>query len=267
MQTKTITYKGKPASYLIAGAGKPVVLLHGFGETVSVWRRQIEALEALCQLIIPGIPGGGLSEFNAELTSLDDYAYLLKEILQAEGIKSCVLFGHSMGGYIALSFAARFPEMLLAMGLIHSSAFADNGDKIATRKKSIDFIRAHDAAEYFNTSIPGLFSEETILKEPSLPRELINSVSDLLPAALAQQQQAMIDRPDRTDMLRMFDKPVLFIIGQYDKAVPFEAAMKQCYLPAVSHVHILRHSGHMGMWEEREKTNAAMAGFLAAIEQ
>ena len=266
MQTKTITYKNHSVSYHIGGTGKTVLLIHGFGETADVWQNQISFLEQSFQIIVPGIPGGGLSEYNPELSSLEDYADVIKSILDAESIQDCTMFGHSMGGYIVLVFAALFPERLNRFGLIHSSAFADNEEKIATRKKSIDFILNNGSEAYFKASVPGLFSETTAQEQPQLIQELISSIRILLPEALAQHQNAMISRPDRTETLKKSSGPVLFVIGQNDKAIPFDAAMKQCYLPEISHIHILRRSGHMGMWEEPEKVNAAMAGFLAAID-
>ena len=73
--------------------------------------------------------------------------------------------------------------------------------------------------------------------------------------AIIQYYQAMINRPDRTHVLKNFSNPILFIIGQHDKAVPFQQSMQQCYLPNQSHIHILRNSAHMGMLEEAEKVN------------
>ena len=68
----------------------------------------------------------------------------------------------------------------------------------------------------------------------------------------------MINRPDRTHVLRNFSKPTLFIIGEHYKAVPFDQSMQQCYLPDQSHIHILRNSAHMGMFEEADKVNQAL---------
>ncbi|MEP6676170.1 MAG: alpha/beta hydrolase [Ferruginibacter sp.] len=265
MQTKMISYRNQPLSYQLTGSGLPVVLVHGFGETVDVWQQQVHHLEKKYRLILPGISGSGLSVYNPELISLDDYAGSIKTILEAENIPVCAMLGHSMGGYIAMAFAVNFPKMLNALGLMHSSAAADNQEKIATRKKSIEFILSNGSAAYFKTSVPGLFSEKWAAANPLAVQELIEQVSFLLPEALAQQQQAMIGRPDRTEVLKNFSRPVLFIMGKQDKAVPFDIIMPQCYLPAESHIHILEQSGHMGMWEEPEKTNAALTGFLGRI--
>ena len=80
--------------------------------------------------------------------------------------------------------------------------------------------------------------------------------------ALAQYYQAMIDRPDRTAVLKNAGCPVLFIIGEYDMAVPFQQGLQQSYLPARSHINILRNSAHMGMLEETKKVNEILVEFL-----
>ena len=72
----------------------------------------------------------------------------------------------------------------------------------------------------------------------------------------------MINRPDRTAVLKNFGKPILFIIGEHDLAVPFQQSMQQCYLPGQAHIHILRNSAHMGMLEEADKVNRALLQFI-----
>ena len=73
----------------------------------------------------------------------------------------------------------------------------------------------------------------------------------------------MIQRPDRTSVLKSFQQPVLFIIGKQDIAVPLQSSLEQCHLPSVSHIHILQNSGHIGMWEEKHEATAFLLNFLA----
>ncbi len=54
-------------------------------------------------------------------------------------------------------------------------------------------------------------------------------------------------------------------MGQHDKAVQFEQTLAQSHLPQQSHIHILRHSAHMEMWEEAEKTNTVLFDFLKVV--
>jgi pimeloyl-ACP methyl ester carboxylesterase len=93
---------------------------------------------------------------------------------------------------------------------------------------------------------------------------LIDEGKKFRPEALIQYYQAMINRPDRTGVLKNFKKPVLFIIGEKDNAIPLQTSLQQCHLPAISHVHILN-TGHMGMVEESRLSLNMIESFLQNI--
>ncbi|MGF2414644.1 alpha/beta fold hydrolase [Ferruginibacter sp.] len=268
MQQKQITYNSANLFYRVTGKGKPVILLHGFGEDGEIWNRQIEFLNDHFQLIVPDLPGSGKSELIEDM-SIEGMAESIKAIIdfelfrfplqRAEGV--CII-GHSMGGYITLALAQKYPELLSAFGLFSSSAFADSEEKKEARLKSIAFVKNNGAYEFLKTSIPGLFDENWSKYHQQEIVGLVERSKQFSADAIIKYYQAMIARPDRTEVFTTFSGPVLFIIGEHDKAVPFEQSMQQCYLPAQSHVHILRNSAHMGMWEETDKANAALLQFL-----
>lgn len=91
---------------------------------------------------------------------------------------------------------------------------------------------------------------------------LVEKSKNFTSDALVQYYQAMIARHDKTEVLKNFSRPVLFIIGVHDNAVPFAQSLKQSFLPNLSYIHILRNSAHMGMWEEADRVNAALLEFL-----
>jgi len=72
----------------------------------------------------------------------------------------------------------------------------------------------------------------------------------------------MIQRPDRTAILRNSTLPVLFIAGAFDNAVQLSDVLKLCHLPSLSYIHMLAYSGHMGMLEESEKSNLILKDFF-----
>jgi len=80
------------------------------------------------------------------------------------------------------------------------------------------------------------------------------------PLAPEKYQQAMMRREDRTQVLKRFVKPMLFIIGKQDNAISFADGLELCHLLSLSYIHILEKSGHMGMLEEVEKTNWMLNG-------
>lgn len=218
-------------------------------------------LQSNYHLIIPDLPGSGASELiREEGTDIETYADCIRHILDEENISTCVMIGHSMGGYITLSFCEQFSDRLLAWGLFHSTAYADTEEKKLTRKKAIEFILQHGSGAFLQTSIPGLFADQASSNQ--MISELVHKGQDFDKEALLQYYEAMIGRPDRTKQLTNSDCPVLIILGEYDQAVPVRQGLEQCHLPEKASVHILRNSGHMGMLEETEKSNEILAFFL-----
>jgi len=238
------------------------VLLHGFGEDSTVWDFQKVTLQQHFQLIIPDLPGSGRSPLLADV-SMEALADAVYFILKNEGIEHCILIGHSMGGYITLAFAEKYTTLLKGFGLFHSSAFADDAEKITTRKKGIGFIREHGAFNFLKTSTPNLYSPATKEQQPSLIDEQIAASAGFSDKALIAYYEAMIMRPDRTEILRRAAIPVLLILGRHDTAIPLQAGLAQCYLPQLAYIHLLDQSGHMGMHEEPEICGVILTKYLS----
>lgn len=264
MTNKEIQIEGKKIFYCVTGSGKPVMLVHGFGEDRTVWKHQKDYLNNKFKLIIPDLPGSGLSEITDDM-SMEGMAEVLHSIIHEENIDKCVMIGHSMGGYITLAFAEMYWNHLSAFGLFHSTAYADTEEKKATRQKGIAFIKEHGTFAFLKNVTPNLFSTQTKDKKPELIDEQINSSDNFSPTALVSYYQAMIERPDRTAILKQSTVPVLFIIGKYDNAVSPADTLKQCHLPGISYIHMLNQSGHMGMLEEPQQSNQILEKFLLDI--
>lgn len=264
MTKKLLPYNNSTLHYNVGGEGKTVLLLHGFAEDSSIWDDFIPGLSAHYNLIVPDIPGSGKSTLLQETqVGLEEYADSVHFILAKENVEQCCMIGHSMGGYITLAFAEKYPGMLEGIGLFHSSAYADDEQKKETRKKAIEFIKEKGSNAFLKTSIPGLFADAE--KSKSAIDGLIEKGKQFSPEALTQYYEAMITRPDRTAILKSVLSPVLFIMGELDKAVPFEHSLQQSFLPEESHIHILRNSAHMGMLEEKEKSFNSLAHFLHSV--
>lgn len=271
MTGKYLRLQNKQVFYTVLGAGKPVVLVHGFAEDSDVWRHQLAALAQHYLLIIPDLPGSGGSDLLEDM-SIEGMAECVKKILDQElpnqkEENSIIMIGHSMGGYITLAFAEKYAGWLQGFGLFHSTAFADSEEKKTARRRSIEFMQKNGSEEFIKQSTPNLFTEAYRIKNGDKVAAMIARYSNFEQQALVAYYEAMIQRPNRTAVLRSFGKPILFIIGKNDKAIPFEDSMKQCHIPQVATVEILDASAHMGMWEEKEKTNQVLLSFLQQLQQ
>ena len=171
-----------------------------------------------------------------------------------------------MGGYITLAFAEKYPELLRAFGLFHSSAFADTEEKKETRRKGIAFIKQHGGGKFIEQATPNLFSDNTKQKSPEMVSDLVKKYTNFSGKSLVSYYDAMISRPDRTNILKKFDGPILFIMGQHDNAIPLKDILLQCHLPRVSYIQLLADSGHMGMLEEPAKSTSFLRKFLTECE-
>lgn len=264
MADKKINYNGHFIFYRVIGIGRPVVFIHGFGEDGDVWKGQTEFLKNKFQLIVSDLPGSGKSELIDDM-SIEGMAEVIKAILENENISTCTVIGHSMGGYITLAFAEKYPGSLNAFGLFHSTSFPDTEEKKANRRKSIEFIKQNGAFEFLKTTSPNLFSPVSANKMRKEINEFINSLDSLTSTALIAYYEAMINRPDRRMVLEKTYVPVLFIMGQNDNIIPIDDALKQSHLPEKSFIHILSSSGHMGMMEETAESNQALEEFLNTV--
>jgi len=275
MMQKTFIYNKVSISYRTEGKGTPVVLLHGFGEDSHIFDQQIAFLKDHCLLIVPDLPGTGRSELlvsdyplpvsgilKPSTVSIEDYADCIKALLEKEQIGNCILLGHSMGGYITLAFAEKFPGSLSRFGLIHSTAFADNEEKKLNRQRGIDLMEQYGAYAFLKNTIPNLFSRQFKEAFPDKLESLIEASKQFSTEACRQYYTAMMNRPDKTSVLQGNPLPVLFVIGTEDVAAPLNDLNRQIHLPLCSYIHIIENVGHMSMWEAPELLTSYLLEFI-----
>jgi pimeloyl-ACP methyl ester carboxylesterase len=115
--------QGRPAAYSVAGAGMPVVLLHGWALAQHTYRRVIEEIaDQGCKVVAPAMPGfGGTHDLSNASFSLTGYAEWVAELLDVLEIdEPVVLVGHSFGGGVAIQLAHDQPARVRSLVLVNS---------------------------------------------------------------------------------------------------------------------------------------------------
>ncbi len=255
-----INIENKQIAYSDCGTGTPLLLIHGFAEDHRIWRKLIPKLEQTNRVICVDIPGSGESSSIHSNTTIEALADMICLFLKGLKIDKCIIMGHSMGGYIALALLEKNPECLTAIGLIHSTSYADDDNKKQTREKAIAFMDKHGCKTFLETAIPDLYknqSDNMYDIKDHIEMGIASGVS-----SLQAYYRAMIQRPDRSDVLRSSKIPVLFVCGSHDKSIPINQSLKQSYLANETHIHILKHSAHMGMIEETDVLIKAIQNFI-----
>ncbi len=108
------------------GTGKPIVLLHGLGLNHSIWQNIAGLYKEQAQFILPDLRGHGGSELGAADGTIEQYADDIVELIDKLGLEKVVLGGHSMGGYVALALAEKYPERLAGLVMIATNAGEDS---------------------------------------------------------------------------------------------------------------------------------------------
>jgi pimeloyl-ACP methyl ester carboxylesterase len=267
METRSFEFDNRQMGYVKTGAGPAVILLHGFGEDHYIFNSTVAMLEKTNTVYAPDLLGTGMSSINTFPSnfSIEYLADSIAALLQHEKIENCTLLGHSMGGYITVAFAKKYPQYLKGFGLLHSTALPDTPIKIENRLRGITFIQKFGAASFLETTAPNLFGSFTQKNHPQIITDFIQSIPAFTNEALTHYYQAMMARPDVTSVLEATQLPVLFILGDQDMPVALEDTLPQTKMPKRAYLYVLENCGHMGMLEQPINFNKAVLDFLDKV--
>jgi epoxide hydrolase 4 len=260
-----------------AGAGPPVVLLHGFPEFWWGWRRQLPALaQAGFRAVAPDLRGynfsekpSGIAAYRAEALAADVAA-----LIRALGVERAHLVGHDWGGVVAWYVAMLHPERvdrLVVMNAPHPAAFR------RALRRGPQALRSWYAAFFQLPSLPeaalragrfrllgrvfaagagrrGVFTEEEIARY----REAAARPGALTAMLNYYRAAVRFPRPPTRRILH----PALLVWGERDRALGVE--LTRGLEPWVPHLRVERlpEAGHWVQHEAPERVNALLTGFL-----
>jgi len=256
-----IEFSGKNIHYQVSGEGKALVLLHGFIESLDIWDDFADALSNDFKVICIDLPGHGKSDVIKEIHTMDLMAECVKFVLDHLDIGTCVMLGHSMGGYVTLAFAELYPELVRGMVIFHSHAASDTPEAKHNRDRAIQIVNSEHTSFIWNF-IPELFAPENVGKYHDQIDRLRKQASTLTKESIIAALEGMKLREDKLKFLSGFESPVLFIFGKKDSKIQMDKVLEQVALPLHSEVLILNSVGHMGYIEEREITLAVLKSFI-----
>ncbi|WP_438349115.1 alpha/beta fold hydrolase [Paenibacillus sp. FA6] len=255
---------GNTICYREQGQGEALVLLHGYCGSSEYWDKVVPLLSGHYRCIIPDLRGHGRSDapmgaYRIEQMA-DDIVYLLDKL----EVPKVVLLGHSLGGYITLSFAQRYESRLNGFGLIHSTAFPDSEEAREKRLHAVSTIQTQGINSLVDGMIPSLFAPDHVNAHP----EWLNSAKEIgyrtPPQGAIGVAMAMRERPDRRDVLSETALPVLLIAGEKDGIIPSERTFTVDQ-PNVTQATIAG-VGHMSMMEAPDQLAGHIITFLNKVK-
>jgi len=276
LPTTTVQVRNIDVACIDQGSGDTTLLLiHGLGSNAKAWLRNIPAWARDCRVIAVDLPGYGKSDKGYYDYSLDFYAQVLTELLDALDIERAVWVGHSLGAQIAMVAALEYPERVQKLVLISPAGFErfDEGEgawmkKVMTpelvRDTTIRQIDINLRSNFYRTPPEADFmitDRIQIRGAPDFERYCY---------AVSRNVAAMIDHPV-WEQLPDIAQPALVLFGENDQLIPNRflhggwtsrvAEEGTAALPNARLV-LVPECGHFVQFEKPERTNAVVLEFL-----
>lgn len=248
------------------GNGPPVVLVHGFPLNRTMWVVQMEALASHFRVIVPDLRGFGESQVVPGVATMDTMAGDLVALLDVLGIsEKIVLGGLSMGGYVALAFARRYPERLRGLILCDTRAKADSAQAKENRRRVAERVLQEGPSFIADEMIPRLCCEKTFRTRPEVIEKLRTMIVTAPPEGVAAASLGMAERPDLTPLLAQLPFPVLVIVGQFDVISPPEEMEAMAKEVANARFMIIPDAGHMAPMEQPDIVSETIRNWLQSL--
>jgi len=233
----------KLSSTLHKGSGTTVLLLHGFLGSAQQWQTTVVGLKAKHQLLLVELPGHGKSS-EPDAYQISDVASSIHQLLADLQIDQVHFIGHSMGGYVGCAFAKAYPQQLLSLHLINSSAAADTVLRKSQRDRSIQLVSKYPEA-FISMAISNLFTSEEKEKFQTEIELMKSQAQQLSNPSIIYALQAMRDRASYVDDLKHAQFPITYIYGSADEIILSDLIEIELELLKTKGVQI--HSGHMSI--------------------
>lgn len=240
---------------------KVVVLLHGYLESLDIWEKLTAILAKEYRVVSLDLPGHGISEVKGEVHTMEFVADAVADAMKQLGVASGCIVGHSMGGYVALSFAERHPEMVDSFVLLHSSPNADTEIKAKNRLREIELILRGKKELLAKIAPQERFAAQNRCKFANSISDIEEQIDMTDDDGIVALLRGMGERKDHNATLAKLGKPTMLVFGRHDDYIPVAAAESIILAQSQAKAVWMENSGHMSLIEEPEE----LANVLSTI--
>ena len=259
-ERQTETTRGR-MSWLEAGAGWPVILLHAFPLDARMWRPQLDTVPAGWRFLAPDLRGFGSGPPLDGAASMDGYAADVLALMDALHLDDAAIGGLSMGGYVAFALQRAAPARCTRLILADTRAQADTPQGREARVQMRELLAERGPAAIAEQMLPKLLSPAAAPATVAAVRAMIESE----PAAgIAAAIGALMNRPDATPQLAHIACATLVAVGDGDTITPPADAEAMHRAIPRSSLAIVPGAGHLANLEQPAAFALALHDFLTS---
>ena len=265
-EPKTVGAEGVETSYLEAGSGPPVLMMHGSGPGVSGtanWQYNIPVLAEKFHVLAPDIVGFGATERPTDVVySLRAWTDHVWAFLDALGIEKTAIVGNSLGGRIALQMATDRPERISRMVLMGSPgvgmSLTEGLQALRAYEPSHDAMRAL-LRNYFAVD-PTLITDELVAIR--YEASVADGAYEAYRAMFFDPRHKGSELGITEEEVRAITTPALLVHGREDKVVPLSVSVSMLDLLPNADLHVFSHCGHWTQIERADEFSALVKAYL-----
>jgi len=254
---------GYPIYTKVEGEGRPLLLLHSYWGSHILFDHLASVFSANRRVIRIDLPGHGNSGIPPIDYTFEKFTVVLNELLTTLGVGERVsIVGHSMGGYVAMAFAAKYPERMASLVLMHSPTKSADIQSIKLRSREGLLLQKGKKDLLLQVTIPSNFAPEN-LGSMAGALALLNQTSNLVTVEGALRSiYAINHRRNYLVDLQNAHFPILIVIGKYDNVYGAEEQLNDALQISNAEVLMLQYSGHLGFLEEEDLVVKKLGEFL-----
>ena len=258
-----LTIDGVRFDVLAEGSGPAIVLLHGFPLAKESWDAQARTLRERARVVRFDLRGLGRSSVPPGPYLMETVASDVAGVLDALGIHSAVIAGHSLGGYVAFAFFRMFAERCRGLGIVCSRASADDPATAAARLALADRAEKERIAPVLDAFVPRYFAPEVYERRPELVARARTMAGATDPRGAAAMLRGMAVRVPSSDLFDEIGVPVSVVAGTKDAVVGPDEMRAIADGIAGASFHRLD-CGHSPGWEMPDELGRVLAALLDA---
>lgn len=248
--------QNKLLNFRVSGDGYPVVFLHGFLESMTMWKH-IEIPDGI-KAVFVDLPGHGKSSgFENQLNSMEQMANQVQKVVDSLDLISYKVVGHSMGGYVGLELM-KMDNRCNSLMLLNSNPWGDSPQKKVDRKRVAEIVK-RNKSHFLYEAIPNLFFHPE--KYDLQVRETIVDAMEMSPEAIGLASVAMSIRKDNVDWVLANSSTVTIVQGAEDAIVPLKK-MNKILKGSNVRLHIIENVGHMAHIEASTEVQGLLKNFI-----
>ena len=253
---------GLEIAYRRAGAGPPLVMLHGAASDGRIWGPQLDALASELTVVAWDQPGAGGSSDPPDDFGLPAFADAAAALLDVLALGPAHVAGLSWGGTVALELYRQRPELVGTLILADTYAGWKGSLPDEEVRARVEHVRAQleVSGEEFDPTLPGLFAAGP----PPRYVELLERMAATTRAGPMARQLLVMSEADQRDLLPRIAVPTLLIWGELDGRSPLSVARQFERAIPDARLVVIPDCGHVSNLEAPDRFNAAVRDFCRA---